>query len=225
MPSPCAMRLGAGPGSRLVLPCARVPGPGPGPGQVRVAVAARAVCRTGLHAVDGEPGTAPGIIRRQETIGRIEVLGRGATAPVPGTRADVPWLRWTCGIRRVCATGGRPAASRRASPAGGSTAAMPGAFSPMRASAWVPGWRSRSRCSVAALRRAARAPHAARARPCAARRRTSWRSWRGTRSSPAPARRRGGAGCGAAACRDGGTCAWHQRHGDAASVCAMHLGA
>lgn len=134
MPSSCAMRLGAGPGSRLVLPCARVPGPGPG--QVRVAVAARAVCRTGLHAVDGEPGTAPGIIRGQETIGRIEVLGRGATAPVPGTRAHLPWLRWTCGFRRVCATGGRPAASRRASPAGGSTAAMPGAFSPMRASAW-----------------------------------------------------------------------------------------
>lgn len=104
MPSMRAMRLADGPGRPLSLRCEPIPEPGPG--QVRIAVAACAVCRTDLHVVDGElPGAAPAIVPGHEIVGRVEALGPGVTAPGLGARVGVPWLGWTCGACRFCATG------------------------------------------------------------------------------------------------------------------------
>ena len=98
-----AMRL-EGTGGRLR--CEEVPDPRPGPGQVLLRVAACAVCRTDLHVVDGElPDPKPDIVPGHEIVGRVEAIGAGVTGFREGDRVGVPWLGWTCGVCRFCASG------------------------------------------------------------------------------------------------------------------------
>jgi propanol-preferring alcohol dehydrogenase len=83
-----------------------VPVPAPGPGQVLVAVGACGVCRTDLHVVDGdlsEPKLP--IVPGHEVVGRIAAVGAGVPAAREGQRVGVPWLGWTCGQCRFCASG------------------------------------------------------------------------------------------------------------------------
>lgn len=98
-----AMRLPCG-GSPLEL--VDMPVPEPGPGQILVKVSACGVCRTDLHVVDGDL-TEPKlpIVPGHEVVGRIAALGDGVAGRREGERVGVPWLGWTCGTCRFCASG------------------------------------------------------------------------------------------------------------------------
>lgn len=73
-----------------------VPDPTPGPGQLRLKVSACAVCRTDLHLRDAEID-APKL---------PVILGHQIVATTDdGRRVGVPWLGWTDGECRYCASG------------------------------------------------------------------------------------------------------------------------
>ncbi|HTO50923.1 MAG TPA: zinc-dependent alcohol dehydrogenase family protein [Burkholderiales bacterium] len=78
----------------------------PAPGQVLVRVAACGVCRTDLHICDGElPFVRSPLVPGHEIVGRVEACGAGVAELAPGDRVGVPWLGWTCGRCRYCASG------------------------------------------------------------------------------------------------------------------------
>jgi propanol-preferring alcohol dehydrogenase len=79
--------------------------PETGPGNVLLRVGACAVCRTDLHLIDAElPEIRYPIVPGHEIVGTVAACGPGVSLP-PGTRLGVPWLGWTCGHCRFCATG------------------------------------------------------------------------------------------------------------------------
>jgi propanol-preferring alcohol dehydrogenase len=85
-----------------------IPDPEPGSGQLLLRVLACGVCRTDLHVVDGElewPGHR--VIPGHQIV--AEVVGEGdrvdGEAVGEGTRVGVPWLGWTDGTCRYCASG------------------------------------------------------------------------------------------------------------------------
>jgi alcohol dehydrogenase, propanol-preferring len=83
------------------LPCRQ-----PGEGQLRLEVHACGVCRTDLHIVDGElTGPKLPLVLGHQIVGTVLELGRGVTRFRPGQRVGVPWLGWTCGRCRFCASG------------------------------------------------------------------------------------------------------------------------
>ena len=95
-----AMVLDA-PGEPLRL--AELPDPEPEDGQVLLRVSACAVCRTDLHIVDGElPKPKLPLVPGHQIVG--EVLAGGSRFE-PGARVGVPWLGWTDGDCRYCASG------------------------------------------------------------------------------------------------------------------------
>jgi propanol-preferring alcohol dehydrogenase len=78
----------------------------PRPGEVLVRVAACGVCRTDLHICDGDlPFVRSPLVPGHEIVGRVEALGAGVDGLAPGDRVGVPWLGWTCGRCRYCASG------------------------------------------------------------------------------------------------------------------------
>lgn len=85
-----------------------LPRPVPGPDEVLLRVRACGICRTDLHVVDGEldQPRLPLIPGHQVV---AEVVDRGAGASFArfqvGQRVGVPWLGWTCGECRYCASG------------------------------------------------------------------------------------------------------------------------
>jgi alcohol dehydrogenase, propanol-preferring len=82
------------------------PVPPPGPGQVRLRVLACGVCRTDLHVVDGElPDLGRPVVPGHQVVGVVEALGPGVERLAVGQRVGVPWLGWTCGTCRFCASG------------------------------------------------------------------------------------------------------------------------
>ncbi len=92
------------PGERLRL--AELPMPEPGAGQVLVKVRACAVCRTDLHVVDGElPEPKLPIVPGPEIVGEVARAGPGVDRFHIGERVGIPWLGWTCGSCRFCASG------------------------------------------------------------------------------------------------------------------------
>ncbi len=73
-----------------------LPRPEPAEGQVLLCVAACGVCRTDLHVVDGElPRPKLPLVPGHQIVGRTE----------DGRRLGVPWLGWTDGTCRYCASG------------------------------------------------------------------------------------------------------------------------
>ena len=73
-----------------------LPVPEPGPGQVRLRVRACGVCRTDLHVVDGElPHPKLPLVPGHQVVGETD----------DGRRLGVPWLGWTDGTCRYCASG------------------------------------------------------------------------------------------------------------------------
>jgi propanol-preferring alcohol dehydrogenase len=91
---------------RAPLAAMELPVPAPGPGQVRVRVAACGVCRTDLHVADGElPRPKLPLVLGHEVVGRVEALGPGVGGLAAGDRVGIPWLGWTCGTCRACASG------------------------------------------------------------------------------------------------------------------------
>jgi propanol-preferring alcohol dehydrogenase len=92
------------PGQPLRL--AELPRGAPGPGQLLVRVAACGVCRTDLHVADGDlPLRRAPIVPGHEIVGRVEAIGTGVEGVAAGSRIGVPWLGWTCGRCRYCASG------------------------------------------------------------------------------------------------------------------------
>jgi propanol-preferring alcohol dehydrogenase len=80
--------------------------PRPGPGQVRVAISCCAVCRTDLHLAEGDlPPKRPGVTPGHEVVGRVGLLGPGATRFRIGDRVGVPWLGRADGRCRYCRRG------------------------------------------------------------------------------------------------------------------------
>lgn len=88
------------------LRAADVPLPEPTAGQVRLRVRACGVCRTDLHVAEGElPDAKLPLVLGHEIVGVVENVGPGASRFAIGDRVGVPWLGWTCGACRYCATG------------------------------------------------------------------------------------------------------------------------
>lgn len=80
--------------------------PEPGEGQIMLRVRACGVCRTDLHLVDGElPNPKLPIVPGHEVVGVVVQVGAGVSRFRVGDRVGVPWLGWTCGRCRFCATG------------------------------------------------------------------------------------------------------------------------
>jgi len=76
---------------------ADLPVPELGPGQVLLRVRACGVCRTDLHVVDGElPEPKLPLVPGHQIVGEDVATGE---------RLGVPWLGWTCGECRYCASG------------------------------------------------------------------------------------------------------------------------
>ena len=74
---------------------------------VLVKVLACGVCRTDLHAVDGElPESTIPIVPGHEIVGRVERIGDAVAAHAIGDRVGIPWLGWSCGECEYC-RGGR----------------------------------------------------------------------------------------------------------------------
>jgi propanol-preferring alcohol dehydrogenase len=87
----------------LPLRLAQLPEPTPGEGQVLLQVKACAVCRTDLHATDGElPSPKLPLIPGHEVVGVVSKLGSRASRFRLGDRVGVPWLGWTCGECEFC---------------------------------------------------------------------------------------------------------------------------
>lgn len=83
-----------------------LPRPEPGAGQLLLAVEACGVCRTDLHLLDGElPNPALPVVPGHEIVARVAGLGAGVQGWRLGQRVGVPWLGWTCGQCRFCASG------------------------------------------------------------------------------------------------------------------------
>src|SRR5436190_8815694 len=81
------------PGSPLVP--TELEAPTPGPGELLLRVHACGVCRTDLHVVDGElPNPKLPLVPGHQIVGETE----------DGRRLGVPWLGWTCGECRYCAS-------------------------------------------------------------------------------------------------------------------------
>ncbi len=77
--------------------------PVPAPGAVLVRVLACGVCRTDLHAVEGELQLPKlPVVPGHQIVGVVEELGEGASGLKIGQRVGIPWLHWTCGECGFC---------------------------------------------------------------------------------------------------------------------------
>ncbi|HEY1328853.1 MAG TPA: zinc-dependent alcohol dehydrogenase family protein [Casimicrobiaceae bacterium] len=91
---------------RSALTLATRPEPAAGPGEVLVRVDACGVCRTDLHVVDGELARPRlPLVPGHEVVGSVQAIGMGVEGFAVGDRVGVPWLAWTCGVCRYCASG------------------------------------------------------------------------------------------------------------------------
>jgi len=97
-----AMQLAA---PRTALKLVDLPMPRPGPGQLLIKVRACGVCRTDLHVADGDltEGKLP-IVPGHEIVGTVIEKGAGVAPFAIGERVGVPWLGYTCGACRYCAS-------------------------------------------------------------------------------------------------------------------------
>src|SRR5881275_291698 len=89
--------------AREPLELRELPVPKAGPGQVLLRVRACGVCRTDLHIVDGElPRPKLPLVPGHEIVATVE---QGGSRFRKGDRVGVPWLGWTDGTCRFCASG------------------------------------------------------------------------------------------------------------------------
>jgi propanol-preferring alcohol dehydrogenase len=83
-----------------------IPEPVPGAEQILIKVNACGVCRTDVHIVDGDlkESKLPLVLGHQ-IVGTVAGLGSGTEGFEVGDRVGVPWLGWTDGDCRYCASG------------------------------------------------------------------------------------------------------------------------
>lgn len=79
--------------------------PSPGAGELLIEVRACGVCRTDLHAIDGDIAARLPIVPGHEVVGRVVARGPGVTEWAVGDRVGVPWLARSCGICPYCRAG------------------------------------------------------------------------------------------------------------------------
>jgi propanol-preferring alcohol dehydrogenase len=92
--------------ARQPLRAVDLPEPRPGRGQLLIGVHACGVCRTDLHIVDGELSKPKlRLVPGHQIVGTVRAVGEGAGRYALGERVGVPWLGWTCGACRYCASG------------------------------------------------------------------------------------------------------------------------
>src|SRR5437867_12783470 len=92
--------------TRNALSETELPKPQPSPGEVLVRVDACAVCRTDLHAVDGDlPDPKLPLVPGHQIVGRVAAAGANAQRFKAGDRVGIPWLAWTCGSCEYCRSG------------------------------------------------------------------------------------------------------------------------
>ncbi len=99
-------------GATTPLRLADVPIPRPAPGAALVRVEACGICRTDLHAVEGDisPPRLP-LVPGHQAVGEVvEVASPVGPSPGPaavrvGDRVGIAWLRSTCGACRFCRAG------------------------------------------------------------------------------------------------------------------------
>jgi len=104
-----------GPVEQRPLALEDVAEPSPGQGDIRIEVEACGLCHTDLHTIEGElklpklpiiPGhQVVGRVRQVGRVGRVGQSGLGVERFRVGDRVGVPWLHWTCGQCRFCASG------------------------------------------------------------------------------------------------------------------------
>jgi alcohol dehydrogenase, propanol-preferring len=83
-----------------------VPEPAPAHNEILVKVCACAVCRTDLDEIEGRTpiGKSP-VIPGHQIVGRVERLGKGASAFKIGDRVGIAWIHSSCGVCRFCKSG------------------------------------------------------------------------------------------------------------------------
>jgi alcohol dehydrogenase, propanol-preferring len=80
--------------------------PKPSANEILIRVLACAVCRTDLHIMDGElPKPKLPLVPGHEIVGVVAARGKNARRFKIGERVGVPWLGWTCGKCKFCASG------------------------------------------------------------------------------------------------------------------------
>jgi alcohol dehydrogenase, propanol-preferring len=80
--------------------------PEPGKGEVLVRVNCCGVCRTDLHAIEGElPKRKMPVIPGHQVVGVVERNGEGARRFAAGDRVGIAWLHHTDGTCRYCRSG------------------------------------------------------------------------------------------------------------------------
>lgn len=83
-----------------------VSAPVPAADEVLIQVHACAICRTDLHAVEGDlPTRRSPIIPGHQIVGHITASGAGASDFAIGDRVGVAWLNRTCGVCEFCLAG------------------------------------------------------------------------------------------------------------------------
>ena len=83
-----------------------VPIPRPREKEVLVRVMVCGICRTDLHAVEGDipPAKSP-VVPGHQIVGIVEESGEKSGLLKPGDRVGVSWLNWACGECGFCRTG------------------------------------------------------------------------------------------------------------------------
>ncbi|MBZ5514605.1 MAG: zinc-dependent alcohol dehydrogenase family protein [Acidobacteriia bacterium] len=83
-----------------------VPTPFPGAGEIRIRVRACGLCRTDLHAAEGDLKLRKSpVIPGHQIVGVVEALGNGARSLREGDRVGVAWVYSTCGKCAYCRKG------------------------------------------------------------------------------------------------------------------------
>jgi len=83
-----------------------LPDPEPRADEIRVRVRACAICRTDLHAIEGDlpPRRLP-LVPGHQAVGIVDRLGPACRRFRPGDRVGIAWLRRTCGACAFCRMG------------------------------------------------------------------------------------------------------------------------
>ena len=80
--------------------------PQPREKEIRVRVEACAICRTDLHAIEGElPPKNERIVPGHQVVGVVDACGPHTNRFHIGDRVGIAWLRYTCGVCQYCRAG------------------------------------------------------------------------------------------------------------------------
>jgi len=82
-----------------------VPTPKPQAGEIRIRISVCGVCHTDLDEAEGRLEMRLPVIPGHQIVGRVDTLGRGASAFKPGDRVGVAWIYSADGVCEFCREG------------------------------------------------------------------------------------------------------------------------